>query len=116
MHALDLGKLGMHATRCASHSLGSDPCFCAYRAQEPPAEPTPEQIARVEHSRYALGHLWRSRMLRSSMHTDAPRRHTALGLTAYCQVTSPIRRCARACIVASGVLQQAGWALAYQCG
>ena len=69
---------------------------CACRAQEPPAEPTSEQIARVQHSRYALSNLWRSRMLRSSTTTDAPRRHHALGLDAYCQVTSPIRRCVHA--------------------
>lgn len=66
----------------------------ACRAQDPPAEPSPSQIAEVQHSRFALGNLWRSRMIRSSTTTAEPRKHCALGIGSYCQVTSPIRRCA----------------------
>lgn len=59
--------------------------------------PTQAQLAALGNSQYAIGYMWRTRMLRSTTTADAPRKHNALGVDAYCQVTSPIRRCAPFC-------------------
>eukprot|EP00892_Ulva_mutabilis_P008006 jgi/Ulvmu1/5578/UM023_0115.1 len=63
-----------------------------YRHQEAPVPPTEAQLQRLAHSPLAQGFLWRTRMLKSSCSAASPKRHHALGLPAYCQVTSPIRR------------------------
>jgi exoribonuclease R len=66
------------------------------RYQEAPTPPTPEQLGRLAHSKLAQSYLWRTRMLKSGTTADLPRKHHGLGIDAYCQVTSPIRRCAAA--------------------
>lgn len=80
---------------------GPPPALCVTagvlcRYQEAPVPPTEAQLARLAHSPLAQGFLWRTRMLKSACTAASPKRHHALGLSGYCQVTSPIRRCAPA--------------------
>jgi RNB domain len=63
-----------------------------FRQQEAPSPPTDAQLARLSHSRLAQSYLWRTRMLKSGTTADSPGKHHGLGLDAYSQVTSPIRR------------------------
>jgi exoribonuclease R len=65
-------------------------CMC--RGQERPSPPSEAQLQRVARSELATGYLWRTRMMRGTASAAAPQRHSGLGVEAYAQVTSPIRR------------------------
>jgi exoribonuclease-2 len=62
-----------------------------YRGQPQPALPSAEEVAAVPEGPCRMA-LLRGCMTRSVTAADAPLRHAGLGLEAYAQVTSPIRR------------------------
>ena len=62
-----------------------------YRGQQSPLVPTDEEYSAVPPG-LARSAILRSRMLRSSTIANGPQKHAGLGLEAYAQVTSPIRR------------------------
>ena len=74
-----------------SHAGHQNNIALPYRGQPQPVLPTEEELEGVPYGP-CRDVMLRSRMVRSSSSTDEPLPHAGLGLPAYVQFTSPIRR------------------------
>ncbi len=77
-----------HGLICAGGQAGIP---LPYRGQAPPVLPSEEEIAAISEP-LCIQALNRSRMTRGQMTAEGPIPHAGLGLPAYVQFTSPIRR------------------------
>ena len=80
-----------HVQSCAGCAGQQNNLALPYRGQLKPVLPSEEELAGIPEG-YCRNVMVRGRMVRSSITTDAPSPHAALGLSGYVQFTSPIRR------------------------